>query len=258
VDAVVHAAAVVDPALAAQEDLVMRVNRDSAVALGELARAARVRRFVFVSSIAAMGFWSGTATSESACRPVTTYGKAKLEAERRLLELAAPDFDVIVLRLPTVYGPGERYNFLAWASAVDRGVFRLIGNGRNVMPLCTTRNAARAARGAVVGLLPSGVYLVADAEQYSVARIHRALCSALGKRTPRLRLPRTVAFVAGALNQAAAARIPSVPLLLTPARVRTLTVNQPFDVRPLLRAGIELDAPLEEWVGLTVAEYRRS
>lgn len=256
-DAVVHLGALVDPALVSSEADVVRVNRDLAVELGELARAARVRRFVFASSIAAMGFWSGMATSESPCRPVSAYGRSKLEAERGLSALARPDFDVVVLRLPTVYGPGERYNFLELTRAVDRGVFRLIGDGRNVMPLCTTENAARTARGAVEGRLRCGVYLVADAEPYSMARIHRALCSALGKRRPRVRLPKPLALVAGALNQALAARVPAVPSLLTPARVRTLTVDQPFDVRPLLGAGIALDARLEHWVRSTVEDYRR-
>jgi nucleoside-diphosphate-sugar epimerase len=256
-DVVVHAAAIVDPALQGDERALCHVNRDLTMELARLAKDAGVRRFVFVSSIAAMGFWSGIATSRSVCRPETAYGRAKLEAEQALASLASIDFEIVMLRLPTVYGPGERYNFLSWARAVDRKIFRIIGKGANVMPLCTTRNAALAVRGAVEGRLGGGVYLVADAEPYSVARIHRALLLAFGRDEPRLQLPRSLAWVAGFVNEAVAARVPGLPVLLTRARVRTLTVDQPFDVRPLLEAGIELDAPLEEWVGRTVEDYRR-
>lgn len=255
-EAVVHLAALVDPAAQSDEAAVRRVNCDRAVDLGEIARAAGVRHFVFTSSIAAMGFFSGVATSASPCRPVTAYGRAKLAAERGLLGLARSGFDVVVLRPPTVYGPGERYNFLTLARAVDRGLFRMIGDGRNVMPLSTTSNVARAVRGAVQGRLSSGVYLVADSERYPLARIHRALLAALGRREPRLRLPRGAASAIGFANEQVQKRFHAVPLLLTRARVRTLTADQPFDVGPLLDAGIELDAPLEEWTKRTVAEYR--
>jgi len=255
-DTVVHAAALVDPVRQGDEAAVFRTNRDAAVELGTLALRTGVRRFVFVSSIAAMGFYSGLMTSTSPCRPETAYGRAKLEAEQALLALSIPSFDVVVLRLPTVYGPGEKYNFLAWTRAVDRGLFRLIGDGSNVMPLCTTANAARAVRGAVDGRLESGIFLVADAEPYYLARIHRAILAALGRREPRLRIPLPLARAAGFVNEVASSRVPLVPLVLSRARVRTLTVNQTFDVRSLVRAGIELDAPLEEWVGRTVEDYR--
>lgn len=255
-DAVVHAAALVDPALVTDEAEVYRVNRDLAVELGRVARDAGVRRFVFVSTIAAMGFWSGIATSASTCRPESAYGRAKLDAERGLLGLATPGFDVVILRLPTVYGPGERYNFLSWARAVDSGMFRLIGDGENVMPLCTTANAARAIAGAAGGRLGGGVYLVGDAEPYSMARIHRALLAAFGRREPLLRLPRSVAWTAGLLNEMVSSKVHAVPRILSRARIRTLTADQPFDVRPLLDAGIELDAPLEAWVAATVRDYR--
>jgi nucleoside-diphosphate-sugar epimerase len=254
---VVHAAALVDPAVAADERAVFRVNRDLAVEFAERARVAKARRFVFVSSIAAMGFWSGVATSKSPCRPRTVYGRAKLEAEQRLLPLAGGAFDVVVLRLPTVYGPGERYNVLTWARAVDRGIFRIIGGGHNIMPLCTTENAARCAEGAADGKLGSGVYLVADAERYSVLRIHRALLAALGRSEPLLRIPRAAAWTAGLANETVCALAPTLPKILSRARVRTLTADQPFDIRPLLDAGIELDAPLEAWVRATVEDYRK-
>lgn len=256
-DVVVHAGAVVDPALQADEAALFRVNRDLAVELGQIAKSEGVCRFVFVSSIAAMGFWSGVATGASVCLPETAYGRAKLEAERALSSLASPSFEVSVLRLPTVYGPGEKYNFLAWVRSVDRGLFRIIGNGENHFPLATTENVARVVCAAADGALTSGAYLVADREPYSMKRIHDAILKALGRAPIRRRIPVPIGLAAGVANEVVHRVWRRVPLVLTRARVRTLTVDQRFDVEPLQRAGVLLDAPLEEWVELTIRDYER-
>lgn len=256
-DTIVHLAAIVSPALQRDASSVERVNRDATVALAQAAKAAGARRFVFVSSIAAMGFFSGVATKDSPCRPVTSYGRAKLDAERALLQMQSSAFDVIVLRPPTVYGPGEPYNFLEWVRAIHRGMFRVIGPGNNAFPLATTKNVARAICAAVEGRLSGDLYLVADREPYTITRIHGAVLHALGKRGPRLRIPRGLAVGAALLNEGLCFVVPKVPAVLTRARVNTLTVDQRFDLKPLLDAGVHLDAPLEEWVALTVRDYER-
>lgn len=257
IDAVVHLAAIVSPALQRDTGSVRRVNRDGAVMLARAAQRAGARRFVFVSSIAAMGFFSGVATKDSICRPVTDYGRAKLEAERALLEMRASAFDVIVLRPPTVYGPGESYNFLEWVRAIHRGMFRVIGHGNNRFPLATTENVARAACAAAEGQLPGDVYLVADREPYSVKRIHDAVLATLGKRRPMLRIPHPLALGAALVNEGLRSIAPQVPAVLTRARVNTLTVDQRFDLTLLIQAGVPLDAPLEKWVALTIRDYER-
>jgi UDP-glucose 4-epimerase len=252
---VVHLAAAVDPALQHDPVAVDAINREATIALGEAAVRAGVSTFVFASSIAAMGLRSGATTAEAFCLPTTPYGAAKLAAERALRTMRTSAFRVITLRPPTVYGPGERYNFLSLVRAVDRGLFRIVGSGDNVMPLCTDDNFARAACSAVEGQLPAGTYLVADADQYPLARVHRAILGALRRSEPRLHLPRALAMVLGAANELASLVLP-IPPILSRARVRTLTCDQPFDVGPLLAAGVALDAPLEAHVVRTIAEYR--
>ena len=253
--AVVHLAACVDPARQHDTHEIDVVNRAATVALARGAARHGVRSFVFASSIAAMGLRDGVMTASTQCLPTTPYGRSKLEAERALAALATTEFRVVTLRPPTVYGPDERYNFLSLARAVDRGLFRLIGSGENVMPLCTDENFARAACAAVEGVLATGAHLVADAAHYPVARVHRAILAALGRRPPRIHLPRAAAMMLGALNEVASSMLP-IPRVLSRARVRTLTVSQPFDVSPLLAAGVALDAPLEAHVARTIVGQR--
>jgi 2-alkyl-3-oxoalkanoate reductase len=256
-EVVVHLAAVVDPLGQRDSSKVWRVNHDLGIGLARVSRDAGVRRFVFMSSIAAMGFWSGVATAESECRPTTAYGRAKRSAERALVALQSPGFDVIVLRPPTVYGPGEPYNFLAWVRSIHRGAFRVVGGGENAFPLVTTQNLARTTRAAVEGRIAPGTFLVSDREPYSINRIHKAIARALGRAPARRHVPVSVAWAAGLVNEAAVRILPQTPLVLSRARVRTLTVDQRFSIEPLLQAGVELDAPLEEWVERTIRDYER-
>jgi nucleoside-diphosphate-sugar epimerase len=254
-DAVVHLAAIVDPQLQkADEDQVRRVNRDATIALAETSREAGVGTFVFMSSIAAMGFRPGRATAESPCHPVSLYGRAKLDAERGIAGLATTGFRVVILRPPTVYGPGERYNFLAWVRAVDAGLFRVIGSGSNGFPLCAIDNLARAVAASAEGRVKTGTFLVADSEAYTSKRVHAAILAALGRPPPHVHIPTPVAWALGAVNELLAPF--GVPLVLSRSRVRTLTSDVRFDVTPLIAAGVSLDAPLEAGVAATVAEYR--
>jgi len=254
-DAVVHLAALVDPALQGDRHAVFRMNRDRTLELARIARGQGVRRFVFMSSIAAMGFRSGVARADSPCLPGTPYGQSKREAELGLLALRRSSFEPLVLRPPTVYGPGETYNFLAWARAVDRGLFRIVGRGDNHFPLATSANVARAVAAAVEGQLGFPVTLVADRDAYTLSRIDRALRGALG-RGPAVRIPKGAAAAAALANELAHGAWSRIPLVLGRARLRTLTVDQRFDVTPLLAAGVKLDAPLEEWVAMTIRDQR--
>ncbi len=83
-------------------------NLQATVALAEACRQARVRRLVHISTAAVSGRVQGSWVDEDTlCKPVTEYGQTKLEIERLLSDAArASDFDLVVLRPTSVYGPG--------------------------------------------------------------------------------------------------------------------------------------------------------
>lgn len=105
VEAVVHCAAFFRGATPEQAHA---VNDLGTKHLGEAARAAGVRRFVFTSTGLVYGPAGGQVVSEDApCAPIDAYPLSKLAAERFLLGLEG--LDVRVLRLPFVYGDGDAH-----------------------------------------------------------------------------------------------------------------------------------------------------
>ena len=114
-DAVIHLAARAhiltnfDPGSHAMyEDMNVMVT----VRLAELAKQAKVKKFIFLSSIAV----HGQSTKDEPFRPTdipdpsNPYGRSKLQAELALNELRDSNFDVIIIRPPLIYGPGVKGN----------------------------------------------------------------------------------------------------------------------------------------------------
>ncbi|MBI3018516.1 MAG: SDR family NAD(P)-dependent oxidoreductase [Deltaproteobacteria bacterium] len=101
------------------------VNCDGTLLLAQAAQKTvpHLKRFIFVSSVAAAGPVEGTQkpTENSDCHPVSDYGKSKLEAEHRLKE-KFPTLPLTIIRPPIVYGPRDS-NFLTFFKFAKRGIF---------------------------------------------------------------------------------------------------------------------------------------
>lgn len=104
VDVVIHLAAAAHLPDASDDDF-DRVNHHATARFAEQAAAARVERFVFISSIGAQvgSAVAHVLTEDVPPRPVTPYGRSKLAAERAVRAVGVP---FTVLRPCLVYGPG--------------------------------------------------------------------------------------------------------------------------------------------------------
>ena len=116
VDIVAHCAGTAEPG----ERLAAAVNVDGTVRLAEAARDGGVQTFVFLSSQSAIP------------DAVSAYGRTKLEAERRLLEMAG--IRVVILRPGLVTGPGARGLFQRMTATVEKlPVVPLLGGGKAIV-----------------------------------------------------------------------------------------------------------------------------
>lgn len=177
-DVVVNLAALVHRPDAAPEAH-LRANRDLPL---RLARAARGKRFVQLSSVSAIA--SVTAAGEmlddgSAPRPSGPYGQSKLAADEAL---AKAGVSFVALRPPTVYGPGVPAQFRRLMNCARWGIRLPLGGVANARSMIFAGNLADAIVAAAFGKA-EGAFIVTDSSPVSTASLYHALLAAYGRGT---------------------------------------------------------------------------
>lgn len=174
------------------EQLHQKVAVEGTRELLRLAAKAGVRRFIFVSSVKAMGEGEGDCLDEaSPVVPQSAYGRAKLAAEQVVLAAGhAYDMHVCNLRLPMVYGCDHKGNLPRMAFAIERGWFPPLPQVDNRRSMVHADDAVQAMLLAVQNpRARSQTYIVTDGRAYSSRQIYILLCQALGRRVPRWYFP---------------------------------------------------------------------
>jgi nucleoside-diphosphate-sugar epimerase len=91
-----------------------RVNVDFALDVAKKAIENGVKKFVFISSVKVYGNKPGYYSLDDVPQPDDPYGVSKYEAEQKLQKLfIGKSSKLIILRLPMVYGSGNKGNMLA-------------------------------------------------------------------------------------------------------------------------------------------------
>ncbi|MCE4222342.1 NAD(P)H-binding protein [Methylobacterium sp. C25] len=189
VDAVVHSAGLANAMSGAPEDDFRSSNTEATRRLAEAAQRAKVRRFVFLSSIRAQ-------TGASAPNPVTeadpsvptdAYGRSKLAAEQVLAETG---LDWVALRPALVYGVGAKGNMAALLRlARSPYPLPLAGlSGRRSLASVESLSAAVATVLQTAGPLERAL-IVADPDPLTMPEMLAALRSGLGRRPGLLLVP---------------------------------------------------------------------
>ncbi|MEL6287961.1 MAG: NAD-dependent epimerase/dehydratase family protein [Pseudomonadota bacterium] len=199
VDVLVHAAArahVLSNTAGDPDAAFHAANVQASVSLAEAARAVGVRRLIFLSSIGVHG--DATArdtaiTEQSPFSPLTAYTRSKLAAERALEALAnETGIELIVLRLPLVYGASDRANgsdvpgnLARLIAAVARGVplpVAAIDNRRTLLDRAHLADAVvRCAEAREGHPITNRAFVIADAEDVSTPGLVRAIGEGLGR-----------------------------------------------------------------------------
>lgn len=170
-----------------------KTNTEGTIRLAIQAAKAGVKRFVFMSTIGVNGNTSaGKAFTETdAPAPHNPYSISKLEAEIALREIGANSgMEVVIVRAPLVYGPGNPGNFLSLLRAIVSGIPLPLASVRNSKSFLYVDNLADAlARCAIHPAAAGKTYLISDGAEVSTPELIRHLASALGKPVRLLPFP---------------------------------------------------------------------
>lgn len=219
IDTVIHAAGFAHADAAATPDFAARhwaVNAEGTFHLLDAAVAAGVERFVYLSSVKAVGEPGPRCVDERwTAPPATPYGQAKRAAEERVLAVGrAAGLHAVNLRPALVYGPGMKANLARLIEAVRRGWCPPLPETGNRRSLVHVGDVAQAALLAAARSTARGqTYLVTDGRPYSGRELYLIIRRALGYSAPRWAAPAGVLHGAAALVDGA--------LLLTGRRNRS-------------------------------------
>lgn len=223
-----------------------RVNVQGSRTMAREAARAGVRRFIHMSSVKAMGEESDRVLDEqTACAPRTDYGISKLESEQAVREEAGKGgMGAAILRLPMVYGPGNRGNLPRMIWWADRGLPFPLFRPDNLRSMVYVGNV-------VAGILAildhplhgGGTYILKDRDDYSTRILYGSICQALRKKPRFLPIPAWVVRVGGMLSE-------DFGKVTRSFRVSSEKIEKELGFRP--------PVSMEEGIKRTVEWYKRS
>lgn len=192
IDSVVHLAArahVLNDFVADPLSEYRKINVEGSINLAQQAVRAKVRRFIFVSSIKVNGEKTdGKPFVESdEPAPQDAYGISKFEAEQALQQIARETgLELVILRPPLIYGAAVKANFYQLLNTVHRGVPLPLGKIKNQRSLLYVNAFADAIKACLVHPNANGkTFLVSDEKSLSTPDLITTLGEYL-QRSPRL------------------------------------------------------------------------
>ncbi len=169
------------------KDALFNINVKGTKNMLKLANKSSAAKFIFASSIEAMGPVSERdifADETYGCSPVNNYGESKLEAEK-IITANNSGFKSIIFRIGNVYGPDGRNFIYPIIASIERKniLFR-------ALPLIASRYLSfifieDVIRGLLCSLsdIPSETYILTGDEQLPFGKIYDLCAQLLGKDT---------------------------------------------------------------------------
>jgi UDP-glucose 4-epimerase len=212
VDTVIHLAGRAHVMRESTDDplsLFRQVNVQGSLQLAEQAVAARVRRFIYLSSIKVNGESSSAKplTAEDPAKPEDAYGQSKWEAEQALRAcLAVSDTELVIVRPVLVYGPGVKGNLQSLVKWIRKGVPLPLAGVENQRSLLGIDNLLDFLHLCIEHPAADGeVFLLADGEDLSTPQLIRLLADAMGVTAKLFPVPELLLRLIGRLSGRSAA-----------------------------------------------------
>jgi len=159
------------------------------LAVAAITAGIKLEKFVFVSSLAALGPLTDLnqeIKEDTPAHPVTNYGTSKLLAEKYLSEI--PGLPLITIRPTAVYGPREKDIFILFKS-ISRGLEPHIGSFKQQLSFIYVKDLADVIVNSLFVKVNGKQYNVSDGNVYNRYALAELVKKALKQRTFKFHLP---------------------------------------------------------------------
>ena len=193
VDILFHLAAIL---ARGKEEEYKKFNVEVSKKLFNYALSSGVKKIIFLSSLSVMGGSKNPHifTENDKPSPQNLYSKSKLEVEEYISNISKKykNKSFIIVRASAVYGPFDNFDrgFIRIIDMIKKGKFPIIGDLKNFMSLLYIDNLIDALillmKKKILGLR---IYFIADNEILTTGEVYDFICSDLGVKKKKFRIP---------------------------------------------------------------------
>lgn len=263
IDIVYHMVAKVGNQLPSTENLSMfrAINVEGTKNIVDESKKTGVSRFIFVSSIAAMGIVKTTPiTEESQCMPYLPYQVTKYEAEQLLNDYHKEDgFPCIIVRPTKVYGAGEHeYSYLTLAKLCKKGIFPKVGSGNNYISNIYVTDLVQA----LIKLVDNGVegetYILTSDGSINFTEIGKIIARVIGKKIIIIPVPAGIMLCLATVEEAVFNAIKKKPIV-TKRNIESNIADRVYDISKAKEQLNYLpEVSMEQGIVKTVKWYKKT
>lgn len=169
-----------------------KINRDLTINLYNVFIKSEIKDFFYFSSVKAVADTVENVLEEEVIgKPLTPYGKSKLEAEQYLLSQPLPEGKrLFIIRPCMIHGPGNKGNLNLLYKVVEKGIPWPLASFNNQRSFLSIDNLSFLIKEMMENKeIPSGIYNFADDEALSTNDLVSLISQTLNKKPKLLRIP---------------------------------------------------------------------
>lgn len=209
-------------------------------------------KIVFTSSVSVIGRFKGVADEETPCRPFTTYGKTKLEAEKIVLNAYEENrLPIAVIRPAPAYGEGSpQYRVLI--PLIAKGKLPIIGSGETLTHQIYVGNLIDALLLLAHEKRAEGeIFIVADEETITLKELYLFILDHLGIRRKVKHIPVFLAKM-GVFLSGIKAKLTGKRPKISKEFLETILAHRHYDISKIKSIGYKPKYTLKEGMARTI------